>query len=305
MIPLVISGFLILAYRNNMLYVMISALAIVTIFSLRYVAMRAIGLGIGIALVAFALWTSVGYSILGVQRSNSAREMVSIPAATISYLAYKDALPSLPSTLGGVDIDAMANGWQSGSQNSDNFRVYLWPAIDNGKMDDLLRYWLDCVIEHPNATLTSALVLTRSAWDFTVEPNPYRNSAVYEYDNTDSSYFACWVEDPGSAHSLFPALQKLFWDISRVSYYGGQALLGLLGSPAVFVWTTLACFLYSLSRRRWTFFVVTFILVLTILTLLLGPTVLPRYYWFLYLFSPVCLVALLKAPSFSYVHADH
>ena len=60
MIPLVISGFLILAYRNNMLYVMISALAIVTIFSLRYVAMRAIGLGIGIALVAFALWTSVG-----------------------------------------------------------------------------------------------------------------------------------------------------------------------------------------------------------------------------------------------------
>lgn len=280
--------FLMGAYRNNAPYVLAAALLIMGFVAVRHRG-RAVALAAGTAvgLACYLAWTGPVASALGVVRPSPVGEMISVPSANIACMASLDAAEPLPEELADLDLDAMAEGWELCRQNTDSYRHVATPLLEAGATPAYLSYWLECVLAHPGLALDSTLVLTQGAWDPTVESTSYNYPGHSVYGDSETSVFACVAEEPGTTESKIPALYDVLWSVSRDADYGGRPWLALLGSPATFNWLTLACLAYAAARRNWRGVVAAGLLAAMSATLLLGPTVLPRYYWFLYLCAPV------------------
>ena len=280
--------FLMGAYRNNAPYVLAVALVALAVVAVarrgRSVALAA---GTAVGLACYLAWTGPVAAALGVVRPSSVGEMISVPAANVAYMASLGEAEPLPEGLSELDLQAMADGWELCRQNTDNYRNVATPLLEAGATGEFVLYWLDCVAAHPGLALDSALILTQPAWDPTVESTSYNFPGHPSYGETQTSVFACLAEDPAHTDSKLPALYDLLWSISRDADYGGRPWLAALGSPASLMWLTLACLAYAAARRNARGVAAAGLLALLSATLLLGPTVLPRYYWFLYLCAPV------------------
>ena len=280
--------FLMGAYRNNAPYVLAVALVALAVVAVarrgRSVALAA---GTAVGLACYLAWTGPIAAALGVVRPSSVGEMISVPAANVAYMASLGEAEPLPEGLSELDLQAMADGWELCRQNTDNYRNVATPLLEAGATGEFVLYWLDCVAAHPGLALDSALILTQPAWDPTVESTSYNFPGHPSYGETQTSVFACLAEDPAHTDSKLPALYDLLWSISRDADYGGRPWLAALGSPASLMWLTLACLAYAAARRNARGVAAAGLLALLSATLLLGPTVLPRYYWFLYLCAPV------------------
>ena len=281
-------AFLMGAYRNNAPYVLAVALLVMLAVAVRRRG-RAVALVAGTAagLVCYLVWTGPVASALGVVRPSPVGEMISVPSANIACMASLGEAEPLPEELSELDLGAMAQGWELCRQNTDSYRHVATPLLEAGTTPAYLSYWASCVLAHPGLALDSTLILTQGAWDPTVESTSYNFPGHSVYGDSETSVFACMAEEPGTTDSKIPALYDILWGISRDADYGGRPWLALLGSPATFNWLTLACLAYAAARRNWRGVVAAGLLAAMAATLLLGPTVLPRYYWFLYLCAPV------------------
>lgn len=290
--------FLASAYRNNAMYAFVIVGLLLLVFGRKREIMRIVGLASVMGCLLCALWSGPIASVLGVSRSNAVKEMISIPAANIAYLASRDNLPDLPPELMDLQADDMAFGWRLGRGNSDNYRTYLWHYIDAGQTASLFGYWVRCVLRDPMGALISAGQLTEVAWNPLAEATSYNFSgAPYLYDKSDTSTFACWTESPGVSHPKLSQVYDFFWSISRDANYGDRPLLMLFVAPAVFNWLTIGCFLFSAVNRRPVGIAVNGVLLAIIFTLLLGPTTLPRYYVFLIFSSPLAIAACVHVQT--------
>ena len=244
-----------------------------------------------------ALWYGPIENALGVIHCNAQKEMISLPAATVASLVADGEIDSVPTEIGQVDTVALAAGWEASPDNSDSFRMYFWPALDEGRGDEVRDYLTRIVIEHPGHCASCLLLLARPAWDPSFETTAYNApGAPYGYDVTDTSVFACTVESPGVLASKNPELYQFFWSVSRDANYGGRPYLALLCSPAVFLWITCFLFIRAVSRHQHFVTAATGLFLLIAATIWLGPTQLPRYYAYLYFCLPI-IIGIALIPS--------
>ena len=146
--------------------------------------------------------------------------------------------------------------------------------------------WWRLLKEHPLSYINAWLNTSYGYYYPPVIVNAYAGHSVYTFTYTESSYFGYEVEYPGSRKSLIPQIDGFYrWlslddDIQRIP------VISWLFSMGALFWTYLFCGALLLYKRAYIYLTALSLPGAVWLTLLLGPTFLPRYTVFLWFLLP-------------------
>ena len=111
----------------------------------------------------------------------------------------------------------------------------------------------------------------------------YSGNTVFTFTYADSSYFGYEVEEPGFRDSKIPWLDEAYRKLALEISQEKIPIYSMLYSPGGIFWGIAFVFAYVLYRKKYDL-VIPYLMVLIVwLTVLLGPTYLPRYvliFWF-------------------------
>lgn len=152
-----------------------------------------------------------------------------------------------------------------------------------------LKLWLNIGLRHPFAYLNAWFMTSYGFWYPDTVIDVYRGNTVFTFTYEDSSYFGYEVEQPGERHSMIPVLDEFYRWLSLEPLIQQLPVISRLFSPGFLFWTWiffLGFLLYAGCLKR---LIPYLLLLLTWLTVILGPTYLVRYVIFLWVLIPVLL----------------
>ena len=157
---------------------------------------------------------------------------------------------------------------------------------------EALSLWITLGIKHPKSYIYAFLIMTYQAWYPFTDINGY-NTSWYEYQGSDTCYFACTVEPPGTLHSILPRLYEKIFHFSLFESIYRIPVIGIFCTIGFYIWFFLYTFGYVIYTRQYT--VLSFLMfpLAFFITNLLGPIVLVRYYLFFIYSFPLMLCILL------------
>lgn len=163
-------------------------------------------------------------------------------------------------------------------------------AADKSKYAKL---WLKIGMKKPVSYLNAWLMTSYGFWYPDTVIDVYSGNSVFTFTYEDCSYFGYEVEEPGVRDSKIPWLDELYRKLSLEVAQENVPILSMLYSPGCLFWCFAFGFSYVLYRRKYHILVPYLMVLLVWLTVVLGPTYLPRYvliFWFgLPLFAAVML----------------
>lgn len=289
--------FLVAAERNNGLYALVLSSPIVgwQLYKASNIhAVKFYLVAVFAGLACSLLWIGPISNCLGVSQANSFKEMISIPVVQLARANMDDEQVTNLIEDMGVDSSALVSSYVGSPDNSDATRTYFWPLIEQGGVSDLIKAWASELPTHLRSYLVGLLALTESAWSpFAYSAVYNKPGAMYEYDVTEASTFAAWVEDPAVFDSKLPFLSSLLWRYSRGDPFKTYPLFAWTSSVSFYFWLLLLALLRCICGQRRSGLCYCAILLCVACTSLLGPCVLLRYYWFLVFTAPLLLCFLL------------
>ena len=287
-------SFLLVVQRNNGIYALIPSIIIIAVLLVKTGTLKItkfVVLAVGGGLILGVIFNGpISTVYLKAKNSDSFREMISVPAAQLARSAQVDT--SMDSSLFkdfGVDVEKLIQAYSKWSTNSDGFRKFFWTEKNERKLE-FIKFWIQEFPNHPRAYLESFLKLTEGAWNPFVYIHAYNDGGSYK---TESSIFAANSETPVQIRSKFPELQKCLWSWSRSNPFKAYPFFAWTSSVAFFLWLYLLVLIRALIKRNIAVIAFCIPMLFVVCTSLLGPTVLIRYYWFLFLAAPFFLFLLI------------
>ena len=181
---------------------------------------------------------------------------------------------------------------------SDLVKINFNNSLYENNSRDFWAVWARQFKAHPMAYM-NAWFLT--SYGYVYPPaviNVYKGNTVYTFTYDVSSYFGYEVEPPGERFSLIPPIDRLYRYLSIGSFQQDAPVLHLFFSPGFYVIIFLFVFAYRLSRKRFKSLLPFLPMVLTFMTVLLGPTYLVRYVLYLWLIFPLIFITGDRADGF-------
>ena len=143
--------------------------------------------------------------------------------------------------------------------------------------------WLRVGLKKPMSYINAWLVNSYGFWYPDTVIDVYSGNHVFTFTYKDSSYFGYEVEEPGYRDSKIPWLDEAYRKLSLEISQEKIPIYSMLYSPGGIFWAIAFVFAYVLYRKKY-YLVIPYLMVLLVwLTVLLGPTYLPRYvliFWF-------------------------
>lgn len=157
-------------------------------------------------------------------------------------------------------------------------------------LEDPGRYaklWWELFLEHPVTYLNGWLMTSYGFWYPDTVIDVYRGNTVFTYTYEDSSFFGYEVEQPGIRESKLPWLAECYRKLSLEVWHHQIPVISMMFSPGFLFWcyAFAAGYAYMRKKTEWLLFFV--MLLLIWLTVLLGPTFLPRYVLILWFALPI------------------
>lgn len=154
--------------------------------------------------------------------------------------------------------------------------------------------WARIGLKKPLSYVNAWLVNSYGFWYPDTVIDVYSGNTVFTFTYDDSSYFGYEVEEPGYRDSKIPwldeAYRKLALDISQEKI----PIYSMLYSPGGIFWGIAFVFAYVLYRKKYHLVIPYLMVLLTWLTVLLGPTYLPRYVLIFWFGMPLFIAMLLE-----------
>ena len=173
---------------------------------------------------------------------------------------------------------------------SDLVKVGFNNALYEQDKKNFWKLWTALFKKHPMTYVNAWFLTSYGYWYPPANINVYKGNTVYTFTYDESSYFGYEVELPGERISLIPPIDKFYRYISIGSFHKDAPVIAYLFSPGLLALIYLFVFLYRLHRRNFTGIVPFLPMILTWLTVLLGPTYLVRYVVILWLALPLLMV---------------
>ena len=151
-------------------------------------------------------------------------------------------------------------------------------ARDKGKYAKL---WLRAGLKKPLIYLNAWWMTSYGFWYPDTVINVYGGNTVFTFTYKDNSYFGYEVEQPGVRESKIPWLDEVYRKLSLEVWKEKVPVVSWLFSPGAMFWLYAFLFAWLLSRGRYELLYPFLPIFLIWLTVLLGPTYLPRYVLFL------------------------
>jgi hypothetical protein len=155
--------------------------------------------------------------------------------------------------------------------------------------------WFSKLKKHPFSYINAWFLTSYGYWYPAAKINVYKGTTVYTFTYDESSYFGYEVEPPGERHSLIPVVDNLYRYISIGSFFNDAPIAGLPFEPGLLILIYLFVLFYRLSIRDMKGVLPFLPLLLTWMTVLLGPTYLVRYVLYLWLCLPLLFVRMNEA----------
>ncbi|MCM1174283.1 MAG: DUF6020 family protein [Blautia sp.] len=183
-------------------------------------------------------------------------------------------------------------------------------ALYNPKLSDPVKYrfrneaysadkwkyaklWVKIGLKKPLSYINAWLVNSYGFWYPDTVIDVYSGNTVFTFTYGDSSYFGYEVELPGVRASKIPWLDEAYRRLSLELEQENISIVSMIYSPGCLFWCFAFVFSYVLYRKKYHIIIPYLMVFLIWLTVLLGPTYLPRYvliFWFgLPLFAAVML----------------
>ena len=122
----------------------------------------------------------------------------------------------------------------------------------------------------------------------------YEGNRIGQMVYGESAYFQHEIEPPATAHSLFPAYNRLLRSMSLDIRWQKVPVLSFILSPAFYLWICIASFAVLIKRKQKDRILRYFIPLPIFLTVLLGPMALVRYVLYFFLLCPMFIYDLSK-----------
>lgn len=157
---------------------------------------------------------------------------------------------------------------------------------NNAFVADKSRYislWMRIGLKKPLSYINAWLANSYGFWYPDTVIDVYSGNSVFTFTYGDSSYFGYEVEEPGFRDSKIPWLDEAYRKLALEISQEKIPIYSMLYSPGGIFWGIAFVFAYVLYRRKY-YLVIPYLMVLLVwLTVILGPTYLPRYvliFWF-------------------------
>ena len=269
-------------YRNNVLPALLLFLVVCLIVFRSELLHRYSYIPITLitSLLLYFLLNSIFISSLGVQDVDHKMEMISIPAVEIARVcsSNEDFCRYVDGSM--IDSAYLVEMYNRNNSSSDNIRYIFEPLIssENG-MKKFILMWLKARSVAFGECVIADLKITEPAWNIFSPMAGYRGvSTSFDYDTTPTSGFAAWCEFPGEQQSLIPLISSYIYRLSRFNTISNNGPLFFVVSVAPYNFLLLYFLIRSFFKSDKTTFVCCLLLCSLVISVLLGPVVLLRYY---------------------------
>ncbi len=159
--------------------------------------------------------------------------------------------------------------------------------------------WLRIGLRKPLSYINAWLMTSYGFWYPDTIINVYSGNSVFTFTYEDSSYFGYEVELPGVRDSKLPWLDEIYRRLSLEIEQEKVPILSMAYSPGCLFWCFAFVFCYVLYRRKYHIMVPYLLVLLVWLTVILGPTYLPRYVLIFWYGLPLFAAVLFEDEKFA------
>lgn len=161
-----------------------------------------------------------------------------------------------------------------------------------------LKLWVRIGLKKPLSYLNAWLMTSYGFWYPDTVINVYAGNSVFTFTYEDSSYFGYEVEEPGVRESKIPWLDEAYRRLSLEIEQEKVPILSMLFSPGGLFWFFAFVCSYMLYRKNYHLLMPCIMVLAVWLTVILGPTYLPRYVLILWFALPLFAAFLLEEERF-------
>lgn len=156
------------------------------------------------------------------------------------------------------------------------------------------RLWLKIGLKHPFTYLNAWFMTSYGFWYPDTIIDVYRGNSVFTFTYEDSSFFGYEVEAPGKRESKIPWLDECYRRMSLEIAQQKIPVLSMMFSPGFLFWIFVFTAGYAFYRRNYKVLPPFALIFLVWLTVILGPTYLPRYVLILWFALPGAIAVLAE-----------
>lgn len=283
----VISGMAMMLFRNNGFY---AFLVMIPILILLQKGRRGQLLLLSVCAVAGCLLVNGGLKVAFHADDSEYQELLTVPIQQLAR-TYKYA----PETFSPQDLEMLYEVLDEEALSLYTPRLsdpvkYRFDneafAKDKGRYASL---WLRVGMKKPLIYLNAWLMTSYGFWYPDTIINVYGGNTVFTFTYKDNSYFGYEVEQPGVRESKIPWLNEVYRKLSLEVWKEKVPVLSWLFSPGAMFWLYAFLFARLLNNKRYAMLYPFLPIFLVWLTVLLGPTYLPRYVLFFWYALPLLL----------------
>lgn len=148
------------------------------------------------------------------------------------------------------------------------------------------KLWISIGLKAPMSYMNAWLMTSYGYWYPDTVIDVYEGNNVFTFTYKDNSYFGFETEEPGYRESKFPIVNEFYRRLSLEVYKEKLPAVSQLFSPGFVLWVFIFMMVFMVRKRGKDSIMPYCFLLLVIATLLLGPTYLPRYVFFLWMVIP-------------------
>lgn len=175
-------------------------------------------------------------------------------------------------------------------------------AADKSKY---IKLWAKIGLKKPLSYLNAWLMTSYGFWYPDTVINVYAGNSVFTFTYKDSSYFGYEVELPGERDSKIPWLDEVYRRLSLEIEQEKVPIVSMLFSPGGLFWLFAFVFSYMLYRKNYHILMPCIMVLAVWLTVILGPTYLPRYVLIFWFGLPLFTALLLEEERFRTCLTQH
>ncbi|MBR6771632.1 MAG: hypothetical protein IKM28_10485 [Lachnospiraceae bacterium] len=251
-----------------------------------------------VSVVAAWLCLNKGLEAALSARDPGSGEMLTVPIQQLSRV-YQNEKDSLTEEQCGILYEILPEEALSrySPKLSDGVKVDFQSHVFQQNPAKYIKLWWELGWTYSSLYLDAWLMTSYGFWYPDTVIDVYRGNQAFTYTYEDSSFFGYEVERPGERQSLLPWLDEIYRSLSLEITQQKLPVLSLLFSPGFLFWAYAFSAGYICHRKHY-HLLLPFVLLLFIwLTVLLGPTCLPRYVLILWFALPLWCFLLWEAKS--------
>ena len=177
---------------------------------------------------------------------------------------------------------------------SDPVKVHFQNNVYDADRSRYVMLWLKIGLRKPLSYINAWLMNSYGFWYPDTVIDVYSGNTVFTFTYEDSSYFGYEVEEPGFRDSKIPWLDRAYRKLSLEISQEKVPIYSMLYSPGGIFWGIAFVFAYMLYRKKYHIVVPYLMILIVWLTVILGPTYLPRYVLIFWFGLPLFVAMLLE-----------